>query len=1798
MKQKLLILFLLVGFLTFIGVTAPVAAHTVTTKAATSITTTSAKLNGSYTNDKQLSAYCFQYGTSTSYGSTTSITKRGATSSNETFTVSETITGLKPGTTYHFRLVATTNTTVYGNDMTFTTKEEPKEPSTPSSPSPSNGATNVATSGTFSWSCNSNDSSTPGYELYLGTSSSNMSLYKQGSGTSCSYSGLNEGQKYYWKVIAYNSSNKSATSTTWNFTTKQSAAAPSEPSSPSPSNGETDVATSGTFRWSCTSNDGSTPGYELYLGTSSSNMSLYKQGTGTSCSYSGLNEGQKYYWKVIAYNSSNKSASSSTWNFTTKQASAVPTVTTRAATDITESTATLHGTYTNGGGLLSAYTFQYGTTTDYGNDTGIRKIGATAGDESFDVHFTLTGLKPSTTYHYRLYMSTSNGTYKGNDLTFTTLEDTSIGNCDLPDVDKSSAYYESTCYLYSRGIISGSDVNGKMMVDTKVKRAHIAKIAFRGVYSLKDRTVPASVPSDNYPTVYSDLTDMSAYYYQAARALMYLEYGDGVAPFDRTRLEFAPEDNISRLHVLKVLMETFNIQPDLSGSDNPFPDDSEVSTLANNNPVKMGYIRKAASLGIITKPNNGQNSRFRPNDDCLRGEAFIMLARIMQKIEKGEIADPNPSNADYFEPLNTTLQTISLGVTLPMGNFQHYTKTSFALGGTVPLTFSHTYNSYNTTLPEVFYGGKEINGMTETYQPLGDGWSHNYHSFITVVGSGSSLRAVVHWGGGKIDIYKSNGTELVPESFGIYDKLYATGNEYVVKTKNQMEYHFSKQGGSGAVVLYLSSIVDRNGNTLTIQYESGENGSKRISSVSDGNRQLSFNYRSGTNLVNRISDPIGRSIRFSYTLNSQTGRYQLSEFTDAKGQTTTYFYGDDSKVSTSKLLTRIQLPKGNYIENDYDTNRRLTKTVSGMNGVPTTQTSISVNASYGSSISTNSQVKVNRGSISTTYNYTYNDNNMMTGMTGEKGLFVNNTYGNKIHPQLPTSLKSNKTNITDVRYDSMGNILSVTIDGGETVNTTNTYDNMNNLTSTTDPLGNKTTFSYDSKGNLVSVSAPEGVTSSIKVDSKGLPVEFCDAMGVRTCFEYNVYGNLTKTMLPALNLSSSSSYDKASRLTSSTDALGRTMKFAYDNNDNITSTTDPDQHTTRYEYDANDNLTDITNAKGDVTSMSYDNATDWMLSMSFAGATKKFDYNEDGTLKSFTKPDGTLLSYTYDDLGRVVSDGIRNYTYDDNLRLKSISCNGKTLSYTYDGLNRIIRSEFNGHGNNYTYDKNSNCTRVNNTMYEYDGLNRLTSVKFNGKTIFYTYRKDSKLSTINYPNGMMTTYGYDAVGRLTEQKTTLANGTIVAGYNFVLDNAGNIISQTTKEPYSDISLVNAEIDYSYNNGNRITKAGDIRFSFDKNGNTIMRGNEHYLWDESDHLISVGSTDIEYDPLGLIVSYGNIEFTTDPIGIGNVLSDSKSGAEYIYGNGLEARIRNNKVSYYITDVRGSVVAIVDEDGNITHKYQYDDYGKVLQKEETDYNPFQYVGKHGVIYLTDHQYYMRARHYDPTIGRFLSEDPIWSTNLYPYADNNPIMGIDPEGNITKKEVLNGIKKYVKKGTNYVLENGKRVLNDGLDVIANSLYNAFGDKAVDVCEFIATGKFVGANDDAPAFYMDLMQEAIQNDDDFKFYAASLGYSLSETWTSETWLETLYTLAAIASAGNSAASGINNYANQYNKATAYLGKTEGIGALDMRTRAGRMIKKLYNAYEVLNDSYKTGVSTISAFKSGDWCDKMKEAFNIKVRW
>jgi subtilisin family serine protease len=93
------------------------------TKAATSLTTTTAALNGSVNPNGVASTYQFEYGSTTAYGSKAPASPKSAGSGFEDVAVSEKLEGLSQGTTYHYRLVATNEFgTTYGKDMTFKTE--------------------------------------------------------------------------------------------------------------------------------------------------------------------------------------------------------------------------------------------------------------------------------------------------------------------------------------------------------------------------------------------------------------------------------------------------------------------------------------------------------------------------------------------------------------------------------------------------------------------------------------------------------------------------------------------------------------------------------------------------------------------------------------------------------------------------------------------------------------------------------------------------------------------------------------------------------------------------------------------------------------------------------------------------------------------------------------------------------------------------------------------------------------------------------------------------------------------------------------------------------------------------------------------------------------------------------------------------------------------------------------------------------------------------------------------------------------------------------------------------------------------------------------------------------------------------------------------------------------------------------------------------------------------------------------------------------------------------------------------
>ena len=100
--------------------------------------------------------------------------------------------------------------------------------------------------------------------------------------------------------------------------------------------------------------------------------------------------------------------------------------------------------------------------------------------------------------------------------------------------------------------------------------------------------------------------------------------------------------------------------------------------------------------------------------------------------------------------------------------------------------------------------------------------------------------------------------------------------------------------------------------------------------------------------------------------------------------------------------------------------------------------------------------------------------------------------------------------------------------------------------------------------------------------------------------------------------------------------------------------------------------------------------------------------------------------------------------------------------------------------------------------------------------------------------------------------------------------------------------------------------------------------------------------------------------------------------------------------FLTDALGSTVGLTNSSAASVEQYSYSPYG-LLSASGSNTNPYTYTGRETADGLGLDYY--RARYYNPTTGRFLSEDPMGflgsGTNLYAYAKNSPINFNDPTG-----------------------------------------------------------------------------------------------------------------------------------------------------------------------------------------------------------
>jgi RHS repeat-associated protein len=112
--------------------------------------------------------------------------------------------------------------------------------------------------------------------------------------------------------------------------------------------------------------------------------------------------------------------------------------------------------------------------------------------------------------------------------------------------------------------------------------------------------------------------------------------------------------------------------------------------------------------------------------------------------------------------------------------------------------------------------------------------------------------------------------------------------------------------------------------------------------------------------------------------------------------------------------------------------------------------------------------------------------------------------------------------------------------------------------------------------------------------------------------------------------------------------------------------------------------------------------------------------------------------------------------------------------------------------------------------------------------------------------------------------------------------------------------------------------------------------------------------------------------------------------------------NNVVKYTsdpVADLTKQETSIANSSGSITKTYAYDAFGVELSPVASDTNPFRYSGEYFDAETGD--YYLRARYYNPRLGRFLTEDPVRDgNNWYVYCNNNPVRYVDPSG---KKAVV---------------------------------------------------------------------------------------------------------------------------------------------------------------------------------------------------
>jgi RHS repeat-associated protein len=763
------------------------------------------------------------------------------------------------------------------------------------------------------------------------------------------------------------------------------------------------------------------------------------------------------------------------------------------------------------------------------------------------------------------------------------------------------------------------------------------------------------------------------------------------------------------------------------------------------------------------------------------------------------------------------------------------------------------------------YNSREANQPANFgYSNVGQKWSINLLSFVqdnpAATNNQLPVTHVPGGGGGFLhqNTYNASAGIYVPERWdnSVLTKVPVNGQPtYYTRARPDgglEKYTLSNGAATAPRNWFLTSALDAAGNTTTYHYDS----TFRLTSITDAmGRSTTFTYGLTATplLITQITDPFGRSATLTY---DTSGR--LSSITDAVGITSSFTYS----TSEPTFITTLTTPYGNSTFSDTvdpnDTAETNTRSLTMTDPLgytdylyfyenPNIVNRLDPTATIPTGMNTYNGLQEWRNT------FYWDKHAFAQGVTMTGGVvtahdytkasithWAHDLYNINITGFVPESVKPALENRTWFNYPNqppgqpfIGGTLSMPIASGRVLDdgTTQlfkaTYSsnlwNVNQLASTTDPLGRATQYTYATNNiDLLTVqqlTAPSTYTTIASYGSYTTahkPQTYTDAAGQVWHFTWNAAGQIATVTDPnsgvtTYNYDTSSrlssiqnanlhtqvsyTYDSADRIQTRTDSEGYVLTYAYDNLDRVTSITYPDGTTDLCDYTFQSGtyagtpsleLRKHTDRLGRVTTYGYDAArhlTSVTEPTSGSGTrTTNYAYYENGTLKSITDANSNVTSWDIDIESRPTvkhyPDGsTETITYETTTsRVKSIKdALNQTKTFSYGLDDRITGITYTGAVNTtpnvtFTWDsyfprKTSMTDGLGTTNYAYTAIGTNGALKLS--SIDGPYANDvigltyDALGRLSGRNitGGNETFGYDAISRLTSHGTPLGSFT-------------------------------------------------------------------------------------------------------------------------------------------------------------------------------------------------------------------------------------------------------------------------------------------------------------------------------------------------------------------------------------------------------------------------------------------------------